>query len=778
MLLRLSSSWFLLILCTLIFCAVSSAAESSKLTQPEKYEVSPEKMGKVISNIDLLLSQIDRSQFDIDALIEKLSFDENEIIQFVSREIAFEDYPGTLRGATGTLQSRAGNSLDQAILLARMLNDIGLDARIVEGEISRSELMPMLLEPRIGIPGSFLDQAELLKISSEFSQGSSSIKPDDKPSVPVKDKVKINFKLPEDVSNATSMILSAIEQEGVDLGSGYARDIQNKAPYYWVEYRDSQSIIWKSVHPVFKNAPGKELSVKAKSYFTGKIGADLQQKIKVQAFIDRSWNGNIETIAVTPVYEYPAANLSGLTFSYTLKPISSSYKKISSSDDAKKAVETSSMFVPLFDFGSAKPKLAFDISGNVMPVEEATSAMAPLFQQVGKRFGSAADALATDSKPSIDASNPNRYIVRHWLKFTISRPGLEPKVIVRDVAQWKGDETLFKKSLARVANFHVESGAVSAALFLNRRLNAVKRIAQSFISGRPLNINDEKQQKFSLAAEVFLLSSDEIARQNSNTILYRAEPAIVARYSPYGYIDADREGFDILNAPRHAVSSSTGQTDVKEVLQAGVTDTWLEHALFAGEYWQQSSAFGQLMSRTESSGSLTVLTQSDKSSIQDIPLHSQQLVKQSLDNSDLIILAGKAESCDSWWRINPQSGEGLGMLSNGWGGVNFLVSAPTSEYIADLTAIYGGTKVGGAMLSCGAAIAGLRASVGLAALRLFEIDEAMGFQNLNLCAQIPSPGIQALCTAIVAGAAAASQAPIATLSNDALMTICLKFIFS
>jgi hypothetical protein len=770
--LRIALSRLLVTGCVLVFCSVSWAVEASKRLPAEKFEIDPNRTEQVISNIDHLLNQIDRSQFDIDALIERLSFDENEIIQFVSREISFEKYPGTLRGAAGTLRSRAGNSLDQAILLAKMLNDIALEARIVEGEMPHAELVKLLLKTRSDIPGVFVGQAGLLKIASELNQGSliSSSKTNNMPPEPVNGKVK--FVLPKDVSDIVSEIQAAIKEEHIVFGKKPVVNVKNGVPYFWVEYRDQPSRLWEPIHPAFGGNLSSGTAVKALRYFTKMIDADLQHKIKVQAFIDRSWNGRKETIAVTPAHEYPAANLSGLTFSYSVKPISSLFTKIESQEDARNAVETSNMFIPVFDFGKKRPKLAFDTSGNVLPVEEAISAMAPLFQQVGKRFGSAADVLATNGAPSTDDSDPNRYIVRHWLKFTISQPGLQPKVITRDLAHWNGNASLFKRSLAREANFLVETGAVSPALFLDHRLNTLKRTVQSFLSGEPFEIQSDKQQNFLLDAEVFLLSSDEIVRQNSTAILYRAEPTIVARYFPFGFINPGQEGFDILSIPRHAISASTGKTDVAAVLQAGITDTWLEHKLFAGEYWQQNSAYGRLLSHINTGGAFTVLSQNNRVLTKDIPLQSQAVINQSLDNNDLIILVGEAKQCDSWWRINPASGESLGMLSNGWGGVE------GTEYLADLTAIYGGVKVGGAMLSCGAAIAGLRASVGLAALRLFEVDETLGFQNLNLCANIPSPTLQALCTGIVAGAAAASQAPISTLSNEALMTLCLKFIFS
>jgi hypothetical protein len=74
--------------------------------------------------------QIDRSTFDQSELLNGLDFDDNEIASFVVEEIAFESYAGSLRGAHGTLLARAGNALDQSLLLATLLNEAGFDAVI------------------------------------------------------------------------------------------------------------------------------------------------------------------------------------------------------------------------------------------------------------------------------------------------------------------------------------------------------------------------------------------------------------------------------------------------------------------------------------------------------------------------------------------------------------------------------------------------------------------------------------------------------------------------
>lgn len=56
-----------------------------------------------------LRNHIDRSQMDLEAVLEIMEYDAESLVNLVKENIRFEQYPGLMRGAQGTLETQAGN---------------------------------------------------------------------------------------------------------------------------------------------------------------------------------------------------------------------------------------------------------------------------------------------------------------------------------------------------------------------------------------------------------------------------------------------------------------------------------------------------------------------------------------------------------------------------------------------------------------------------------------------------------------------------------------------
>ncbi|HYI24842.1 MAG TPA: hypothetical protein VD767_05475 [Thermomicrobiales bacterium] len=77
-------------------------------------------------------------------IASRLDFDQDAIFAFVRDEIAWEPYVGVLRGPVGTLGARAGNSADQAILLAELLIAAQIQPRFASGSLDTASIDALL----------------------------------------------------------------------------------------------------------------------------------------------------------------------------------------------------------------------------------------------------------------------------------------------------------------------------------------------------------------------------------------------------------------------------------------------------------------------------------------------------------------------------------------------------------------------------------------------------------------------------------------------------------
>jgi hypothetical protein len=114
--------------------AVTDAAPAAKLRTDV---IAPE----------LLASTPDANTTDpfIQAVAAKYDYDPNQFFQFLTQDIGYESYVGSLRGARGTLWSSAGNSLDEASLGIALMRSSGIPARYVQGTLSDSLAQQLIL---------------------------------------------------------------------------------------------------------------------------------------------------------------------------------------------------------------------------------------------------------------------------------------------------------------------------------------------------------------------------------------------------------------------------------------------------------------------------------------------------------------------------------------------------------------------------------------------------------------------------------------------------------
>lgn len=131
------------------------AASVAGLSPEQKQVAYKDEVDGLQSRLNRLQSYLDgfpKAITDVEALAQTLPTPQ-AAFEFVRDQVALEPYPGVMKGAGATLLTRGGNSLDRALLLAAVLKQNGVSAKIAHGKLS-PEQAQNLLQQIAASPGS------------------------------------------------------------------------------------------------------------------------------------------------------------------------------------------------------------------------------------------------------------------------------------------------------------------------------------------------------------------------------------------------------------------------------------------------------------------------------------------------------------------------------------------------------------------------------------------------------------------------------------------------
>jgi len=135
------------IACTLIaMLSVPYGTTFGESNDSADFKAEMVKLDKIMAFAKEIEEITNSNSFDTALILRETDYEPDKIIQFVKESVSFELYEGVLRGAHGTLVGRAGNSLDQSILLAKLLRDAGFDARIARTKLGERRAKRVLSE--------------------------------------------------------------------------------------------------------------------------------------------------------------------------------------------------------------------------------------------------------------------------------------------------------------------------------------------------------------------------------------------------------------------------------------------------------------------------------------------------------------------------------------------------------------------------------------------------------------------------------------------------------
>lgn len=114
---------------------------------PSRSTLTPD---EVLRRFESLAASMPKLPYDLASRAEALGPGIEPAFFYVRDQIAYEGYPGVLRGAQGAYLSRAGNAFDRSLLLAELLRQKGVETRFAMCRLPRTraaELFDRIFEP-------------------------------------------------------------------------------------------------------------------------------------------------------------------------------------------------------------------------------------------------------------------------------------------------------------------------------------------------------------------------------------------------------------------------------------------------------------------------------------------------------------------------------------------------------------------------------------------------------------------------------------------------------
>lgn len=628
-----------------------------------------------VDALERLRATIDPVGHDVGALGLELAFEEPEAIAaFVHEHVAFQPYAGVLRGPAGTWEARAGNALDQAILVATLLEDAGYDAEVALATLPEAAARDVLarLRPAGAPPGADLEAAGVT------------------PEALVDDPAALDRAVAEaeavlaDLRARSEATARWLEDR---LGATWARPdaeaadvLADAAAYAWVRARPFADDPWTDLHPVFGAAPAWAAELVAERTVDGVVPEDLLHRFRLEAFVERRVGGEVRTTALFPAWERPVANLVGVPLVLGFAPDGLDGGEFVVADAAA-ASDATTFFVPFLNGAPIAGAQVFDRLGNQVDAMAAASPMAGLFGQLGNLANQATQELGGEGLE----------LTSVWWQYTFVHPDGREAVHRRPVvdrvpsddraAGAIGDLEPFDaqavfEALAATHTLLVAPADVAAGTAERVRLDAQLALAtyQRGLwletvrpEGRPLEVPEATatallRDRLTTAYAAF----GDLAVPDG-TVAYRHEPALVVVTAP---LVPGRSVVDVVQNPRRVLALDGAAPQPSAALRAGVWETATERlALGVVPADGVEDAFAFAAAAADAGVVWRGVLRPEDVPV-GLPAASRAAIAHDLAAGYLVVApetvpAGVRDA--HWWRVDPATGVALGRAGDGRG---------------------------------------------------------------------------------------------------------------
>lgn len=682
----------ILALLTMFLASVAGSVMGQDTVRYDDRAAALGRLDELMSILEEMRGAIDRTTFDAGELAFELAFeDADAIAAWVTENVAYDPYAGLLRGPDGTLRARAGNALDQATLLARLLGDAGFETRIALATLDEAAAERLLARaslaappaPPIGDVEALRDAlsrlAEIVATSEEelLTSLEATIAPP-----PVQDEP-----LREELRTIAGGIETALNDAGVSLAEDAAGVLRAEArDYAWTQYRLSPDDPWASAHPTGLEP---DASLEPGRVLEGAIPAELQHRLRIQAWIEQKSGDELTRVPVMEAWERPAANAAGAVLEYANYPNSAPGGDVGAFDLARVAQETE-VFAPYFGGALAPGAQIFDLDGRAISPDVANNVAAGVFRSVAAAGEQAVGALGGLGGSDDGADDDPLALAGHGIDVTLIAPDGQETLHRRWILDRIGAEN---RAAGRVRidadapdparavlgrhRLMVSTGALPAGYLLDRTLSRLLETREFFtyvVGQMAAPDADASLDQSMLGGPTgldHLAAFDTFERAVAGVAAgpgYRPAPAVLVlseRVAPSGDVAFVRS-IDIAANPRRVLGGpGAAALDAGAALRRGVWETLVEREMLT-----EDSEDAERVAAADAAPPYRLLRPGDAVDASDLGLDAEAASRlaDDLARGSLVLVPHVGPDRQAaWWRLDPTTGAALGVTADGRG---------------------------------------------------------------------------------------------------------------
>lgn len=664
------------------------------------------------------LPEIPRDTFDPGVIVNQAQGEPTRLFRWVRDNTWLTPYRGQLRSDAGVLMDRLGNSLDRAMLLHRLLELAGREVRLARGSLSDEEVRT-LVRGRRPLPSSAFSEARERELLEETLSRTEVLAREHGLDVPglrgdLEEQAKTALTLRDEARrrtvSQTEALMALLGDIPEKAGENDSPKIRNEAygDHWWVQWKKDGH--WVDLDPSLSDArPARPLTRALETMTPQDLPESLKHRVQIRVIAEALEKGAVrETVLLDRVFDSAEAAGKRIALLYApvgwpqdMHPLGGNLTP----EKFRNALLEQREWVPvLFVGGRAHVQrgVAADGTVNESPSFDQARPGEGIRSTVGG-FSSMLDAIGGKPAPSPPAARSAVFSAL-WIEYTVAVPGRPDERIRRAIFDLIGPAARhagtfpLRPAVTEAVRLHRAEALCTAtdiAIFSARPSEAfvLHSFAVSFLALRDTLRSVARSAgsaEFGARLQEFgrsvafpavspcswlVLLRSSWGREGGG--VYTDRPLVLSHHSGVRFGSPGEnvafEAFDIVSN-RAAVSPDGGAESFRARLEQGVLDTNAEALLlrdvltFPDRGENTARAFERSLRRGVP---WALISAPDDPLLKKFPAAARARLHADLAVGYLVAVPRPEEATEAgdfaWWRIDPLTGDTLGIGPRGWG---------------------------------------------------------------------------------------------------------------